>query len=526
MERCIHKYLYNYIVSNQILTPLQSGFVPGDSTTCQLLHTYHMFCEAVDNGKEVRTVFCDISKAFDRVWHKGLLHKLRGIGCSEKVLAWFSSYLSGRKQRVVFNGKFSKWVEVLAGVPQGSILGPLLFLIFINDIVKHIGGSIRLFADDTSLYIIVDLPEDAARILNADLQTISQWANAWLVTFNASKTLSMIFSRKSNPVHHPSLFMNGTIIEETTRHKHLGLTFSSTCTWTDHVNTISEKAWIRLNFLRALKFRVSRKSLEKIYISYIRPLLEYSDSVWDNCSPDSKKQLEAIHTEAARIIVGATKLCSIEKLLNDLGWETLQSRRNKHKLVLLYKILHGLAPDYPSELVPPLVQETTTYNLRNSDNVQNYRAHSDLFLNSFFPSSIRAWTDLPHDIRNAPSVASFKYKLNRNLNAPPKFYNAGSRKGQILHARLRLECSSLNSDLFRKHIVPSPSCQCGGFESATHFFFTCPIFTNARQRYLPDNLENFTARELLFGKENATEQDNQSLFLQVQDFIIKSGRFI
>ena len=98
--------------------------------------------------------------------------------------------------------------------------------------------------------------------------------------------------------------MNGTIIEETTRHKQLGLTFSSTCKRTDQINTISEKAWTRL--LKALKFRVSRKSLEKIYISYIRPLLEYSDSVWDNCSPDSKKQLEAIYTEAARIIVGAT----------------------------------------------------------------------------------------------------------------------------------------------------------------------------------------------------------------------------
>ena len=195
------------------------------------------------------------------------------------VLAWSSSYLSGRKQRVVFNGKFSEWVEALAGVPQGSILGPLLFLIYINDIVKRIGGSIRLFADDTSLYIIVDLPEQAARILNADLQTISQWTNSWLVTFNPSKTLSMIFFGKLNPVQHPSLFMNGTIFEETTSHKHLGLIFSSTCTWTDHVNSISDKAWTRLNLLRALKFRVSRKSLEKMYISYICPLLEYSDSV-------------------------------------------------------------------------------------------------------------------------------------------------------------------------------------------------------------------------------------------------------
>ena len=239
-----------------------------------------------------------------------------------------------------------------------------------------------------------------------------------------------------------------------------------------------------------------------------------------------KEQFESIHTEAARIITDATKLCSLEKLFNDLGWETLQSRRNKHKLVLLYKALHGLAPNYLSELVPSLVQDTTNYNLRNSDNIQNCRAHSNPFHNSFFPSSIRAWNDLPDDIQNASSVASFKYKLNRNLKAPPKYYNAGSRKGQILHARLRLECSSLNSDLYQKHIVPSASCQCGGFESAAHFLFTCPIFMNARQSYLPGNLGNFTAKELLFEKENATEQDNQSLFLQVQDFIVKSGRFI
>ena len=166
MERCVHKVLYNYINEHKLLTTFQSGFVPGDSTTFQLLHTYHMLCEAVDGGKEVRVVFCDISKAFDRVWHRGLIHKLRDIGCSDGLLNWFSSYLSNRQQCVIYNGQASEWTFVKAGIPQGSILGPLLFLIYINDIVNELRAYVRLFADDTILYIIVENPNTAAVILN------------------------------------------------------------------------------------------------------------------------------------------------------------------------------------------------------------------------------------------------------------------------------------------------------------------------------------------------------------------------
>ena len=146
----------------------------------------------------MRAIFCDISKAFDRVGHKGLLHKFRGLGCSEKVILRFSCYYSGRRQWVVLNGIFSEWMAVVAGIPQGSILGPLLFLLFINDI-KRIGTPIRLLADDTILYIVVDLREQAAFILNTDLKQFD-WATSCLVTFNSNKPLSMIFSRKSNPV--------------------------------------------------------------------------------------------------------------------------------------------------------------------------------------------------------------------------------------------------------------------------------------------------------------------------------------
>ena len=292
------------------------------------------------------------------------------------------------------------------------------------------------------------------------------------------------------------------------------------------MKNISEKAWTRLNLLRALKFRVSRKSLEKMYMAFVRPLLEYSDVVWDNCSLETKKQLDAIHVEAARIITGATKLCSIEKLFFDLGWESLQSRRNKHKLVIFYKILHCLTPDYLFDIVPPTVRETARYNLRNSEHIQNYRANTNLFLDSFFPSTIRAWNSLRNEVKEASSVAAFKHALNRNIKIPPKYFNVGTRMGQILHATLRMGCSSLNSDLYRKNITQSPSCSCGEFESAKHFLFTCVNHSVARERYQPRNLHSYTINDLLHGKNNLSLHENEILNLQVQDFIIKSERFV
>ena len=335
----------------------------------------------------------------------------------------------------------------------------------------------------------------------------------------------MVISRKVNKPIHPPLFMNNTQINETQTHKHLGITFSSSCLWPDHIGTICEKAWIRLTLMRALKFRVSRNSLERKYVSFIRPLLEYCDSVWDDSSSEMKKTLDAIHIEAARTITGATKLCSIDKLLADLGWESLQSRRDKHKLVIFYKTINGLTPEYSRELVPSLVQEASTYALRNADHIQTIHASSNLYYNSFSPSTIRAWNSLSDEIKSAPNVEAFKYCLNKNLRKPPGYFSCGTCMGQVLHARLRLECSSLNSHLYRKNITESPSCSCGGFESKYHYLFTCPKYANHRNRYLPHNLQNYSTNDLLYDKENLSQHDNESLFLQVQEYIIKSGRF-
>ena len=172
LEKIVHKHLFNFLNTHHVITTLQLGFVPGDSTANQLVDIYNTFCKALDEGKEIRAIFCDISKAFDRVWHKGLLYKLETAGISGSLLSWFTDYLNDRLQRVVLPGGSSAWTQIKAGVPQGSILDPLLFLLYIIDVVEDINSSIRLFADDTSLYIIVDDAIQAAETLNSDLEKL------------------------------------------------------------------------------------------------------------------------------------------------------------------------------------------------------------------------------------------------------------------------------------------------------------------------------------------------------------------
>lgn len=330
----------------------------------QLTFLYNTFCQALDSGKEVRAVFCDISKAFDRVWHTSNNPKLQAAGVTGEFLAWFKSYLSDRRQRVVLPGVYSNWTSIQAGVPQGSILGPLLFLLYINDIVTDIGSNIRLFADDTSLFIVVENPAEAANCLN-NLEKITRWASTWLVTFNPTKTDSLLISRKTNRLNHPPLFMQHHQISEARYHKNLRLYFSSDYSWHQHINYITEKAWSRINVMRKLKFKLDRKSLETKYTTFIRPLLEYGDTIWDNCTQYEKYQLDKIQNEAARIATGATSLVFINSLYKEVGWESLEVRRNKHKLCLFYKMSNNLTPSYLSSLVPVFVGNASRCNLRN-----------------------------------------------------------------------------------------------------------------------------------------------------------------
>ena len=349
MEKIIFKYLYNYLEQHNILTKHQSGFRPKDSTVNQLLEIYHVIIENLDKSKDIKFVFCDISKAFDKVWHEGLIYKLSKYGIDGSLINWFKSYLSDRKQRVVNEGYKSQWEHTSAGVPQGSVLGPYLFLIYINDIVDNINCNIRLFADDTSLFTIIE-NNDSIKLLNEDLQSIARWSNDWCIILNPNKTKSLLITRKDNP-NWPNVVFNNVIIEDEPSHTHLGITLSSNGGWRDHVNKIYQKAAYRLNLMRMLKHDIDRNSLTRFFISDIRPILEYGDIIWDNLNKNKSELLESIQLDAARIITGLRRGTNHEILYEELGWISLSKRRSNHKLIHFYKILNHDTPAYINNII-------------------------------------------------------------------------------------------------------------------------------------------------------------------------------
>lgn len=196
-------------------------------------------------------------------------------------------------------------MEGSQGVPQGSVLGPLLFLIYINDITVGLDSHPFIYADDTMLFETVENKDVSADHLNNDLLKISEWSNKWLVTMNPSKSRSMVFSLKHNKSIHPALFLDGLYVEGVKSHTHLGLTFQANMSWRSNTQNIFEKASKRLNMLKPLKYRVNRSTLACLYKSLIRPLMEYGDIIWDNCSDGESQLLESIQYGSAKVVTGA-----------------------------------------------------------------------------------------------------------------------------------------------------------------------------------------------------------------------------
>ena len=292
-----------------------------------------------------------------------------------------------------------------------SVLGPLLFLIYVNDITESLLSIVRLFADDTSLACTTSNTVGLESILNHDLDIITKWSKQWLVTFNAAKTEVLYFGNQQPPV----LNFNDTLLDVTDTHKHLGLTFSDNCKWHKRIDNIILSGSKLLGIMRKLKFTVRRKTLNQIYVSFLRPILEYASVVWDNCTFNEKDKLEKIQIEAGRIVTGLTRSTSLYNLFRELGWLTLSERRKYQKLVLAFKITHDMVPQYLSSLFPQNVGNSVSYNLRNNDDFVLLPCRTTLFENSCVPSLISLWNQLPLNLRHLPTISSFKREISNYM---------------------------------------------------------------------------------------------------------------
>ena len=222
-------------------------------------------------------------KAFDKVWHEGLVFKLQQNGIEGKLLSLFQNYLTNRKQRVVVNGTESQWDNIKAGVPQGSVLGPLLFLVYINDLEEGLKSHVNFFADDTSLFSIVQDPKVSANELNYDLNLISQWARRWKMSFNpdASKqSEEVLFTLKKPSTTHPPIYFNNIEVKRVNDHKHLGLVLDSKLSFISHINAKIATAKKGIGIIKHLAPYLPLKCRDQIYKMLVRPHLDYYDTIF------------------------------------------------------------------------------------------------------------------------------------------------------------------------------------------------------------------------------------------------------
>ena len=542
-ERIVHNHIYEHLTVNSLLTSKQSGYRPGHSTQLQLIYLTHNIYHALDKGEDFTAVYLDISKYFDKIWHRGLLNKCeKDFGITGSLLCWLKTYLQDRHQKTRVGDKLSTSKTINAGCPQGSVLGPLLALIYLNKLSERTTNDMLHFADDTSLYAPHKPPDQplVRQSLQTDLNSIYEYGKEWLITFNASKTIQQTFSTKPN-THAPKLTFDGNDIPLARSHKHLGLTFSQDLHFHDHVNAVVQKVNRALSPIYPVAKYLPRSILAQIYNIYIQPHFDYCDSVYDgHITAHDAHRLQVLQNRAARLITGAYFRTSTTKLLHDVGWLPLHTRRALHKLDMYYRLQSDdpRIPNCIKNLLPNTRLEDTGRPLRNAGHQTLPRNYTSLYQKSFIPHSTRHWNILPEYVRLAVTNNKFKTEIRKHMcePKPPHFYSFGSKLGNILHTRLRVGNSNLNAHLYTIQKSSSPQCMCqNSIETTKHFILQCHLHQQHREilftsisDVLNHEFSEIPTNEqldiLIFGKD-LNDDESLSIATSFQKFLIDTKRF-
>ena len=419
MERLIRDKLVTYFSNNNIISKEQHGFLTHKSTTTQLLQCVNDWSKSLDSKGWVDVIYLDIAKAFDSVSHKKLLHKLQNVGITGLMLKWIAAFLSNRSQTVNINGSVSNPVSVTSGVPQGSVLGPLLFLIYINelpDVVKNC--KIKLFADDSKIYFMGKKGE-LANLLQDDLERVFEWCDSVQLSIALEKSAVLHLGSSHNP--RANFVISNHAIPSVEEIKDLGVIMSSDFKFSKHCNKIAKNAYSVMHGIYRGFVSRDQTFLTNMYKTYCRPKLEYATPVFNPCSIENIKTLEGVQRCFTRRIPSVATL-SYPHRLNQLNLESLELRRLKYDLVMVYKILNGFVDvDWRDFFT---ISQTKTRG-------HSFKLHKPPFNTNYrkFFFSIRcidSWNSLPTHVVESKSIVVFRNSLDKlSLNHFLKVFSDG-----------------------------------------------------------------------------------------------------
>ena len=426
IERVVAKRLNSHILDNGLRVTFQSAYSKHHSTETALLRVKNDLCRMVDNGGVAVLVLLDLSAAFDTTDHDVLLRRLReGFGVTGTALSWFSSYLQERKESIKVGDCLSKERHLCYGVPQGSVLGPLLFTLYTSELSKIIenhGVQYHFYADDTQLYLAFNPrrhrdADDAVQLLERCLDDVGDWMQGNFLQLNPSKTEVLFLSTR--PVLKKTQFQPvsvcKTFVSPSSKVRNLGVFFDTSLCMEDQINATCRSAFYHLRNISKIRTYLDRSSAEKIIHAFVTSRLDYCNSLLYGVSQSLLERLQRVQNMAARIITGTSKYEHITPVLQALYWLPVRSRIQYKIYTIVYKYLHNIAPTYLSDL---LQAYQTSRQLRSSQKnlLQvpkcRLKTFGDLAFSSYAP---RMWNSLPEDIKLSSSLEEFKMKLKTYL---------------------------------------------------------------------------------------------------------------
>ena len=419
MEKIIRSHLMIHLMENKLLSSKQFGFISGRSTTTQLLYFIDKCISTITEGNVVDVMYFDFAKAFDCVPHNRLLQKLTSFGITGNTYNWIKSFLLQRKQFVSVNGVKSKTENVLSGVPQGTVLGPILFVMYINDLLDGIIADGLLYADDTKIFKCIMNKNDAL-CLQSDIDKLENWARVWLMNFHPGKCHTLTLGKFENIQHAHQYKICNQNIEHVDVEKDIGVQIDEELSFEQHISTKVRVANAIMGQIRRSFTFLDPDTFKKLYTSMVRPHLEYGQCIWSPFLMKYINMIERVQERATKLVDGLSKQDYSERL-KKLGLTTLRFRRIRGDLIEMYKHFHT----YDNEAVtaPSFKRRERPSRHHKYQVVDRLRVKErGLRENSFYGRVAPLWNSLPREVAEADNINIFKNRLDKHLeNHPMKF---------------------------------------------------------------------------------------------------------